>query len=178
MKLLSYFLVLLTLLSILSCKVKRDEEQVSAPADTAVTDTVRTEQEDKAAGNSKQNPVAVKDKPAVRNAPQSSETAAVQGQKQEPYRITFLEIGSKNCIPCKMMQPIMKEIAEEYKGIVKVEFYDLMEDRQIGAKYNIRVMPTQVFLNADGKEFFRHEGFYPKDELAKMLNEQLAKLPK
>ncbi len=44
----------------------------------------------------------------------------------EAYKVTFLEIGSVNCIPCRMMQPIMKEIAEEYKGIVKVEFYDLM----------------------------------------------------
>ncbi len=91
---------------------------------------------------------------------------------------TFLELGSKTCIPCKMMQPILKEVSDEYQGLVKVEFHDLGEDRQIGQKYSIRVMPTQVFLDADGKEFFRHEGFYPREEIEKMLAEKIGlKIP-
>ena len=90
--------------------------------------------------------------------------------------MTFLEIGAESCIPCKMMQPIMKEIAEEYPGVVEVIFHDLYKDRTIGQKYGIRVMPTQVFLDADGREFFRHEGFYPKAELKAMLDKYLATL--
>lgn len=86
---------------------------------------------------------------------------------------TFLELGSKTCIPCKMMQPILKEISDEYQGLVNVKFHDLGEDRQIGQKYNIRVMPTQVFLDAEGREFFRHEGFYPKEDIEKMLAEKI-----
>jgi thioredoxin 1 len=34
-------------------------------------------------------------------------------------------------------------------------------------------MPTQVFLDKDGKEFFRHEGFYPKADIEKMLAEKV-----
>lgn len=97
-------------------------------------------------------------------------------QENEGYKVTFLEIGAESCIPCRMMQPIMKEIAEEYPGVVEVIFHDLYKDREIGQKYRIRVMPTQVFLDASGREFFRHEGFYPKAELKAMLDKYLATL--
>ena len=39
--------------------------------------------------------------------------------------VTFIEIGAARCIPCKAMQPIMKAVAEEYKGQVKVVFHDV-----------------------------------------------------
>jgi len=89
-------------------------------------------------------------------------------------QVTFIEIGAAKCIPCKMMQPIMKEVAEEYKGQVKVLFHDVWTQQgKIDAeKYNIRVIPTQVFLDKDGKEYFRHEGYFPKEELVKVLKMQ------
>lgn len=92
----------------------------------------------------------------------------------EAETVTFLELGSKTCIPCKMMQPVLKAIAKEYAGKVKVEFHDLADDREIGQKYRVRVMPTQIFLNSEGQEFFRHEGFYPQEDITKMLNEYFA----
>jgi len=89
-------------------------------------------------------------------------------------KVTFVELGSVNCIPCKMMQPIMKEIEEEYKDQVKVVFHDVwtQEGNPYAAKYKIRVIPTQVFLDKDGKEYFRHEGFFPNEELVKVLEMQ------
>lgn len=89
-------------------------------------------------------------------------------------KVTFIELGSVNCIPCKMMQPIMKEIEEEYKNQVKVVFHDVWtkEGSPYAEKYKIRVIPTQVFLNKDGKEYFRHDGFFPKEELVKILKMQ------
>ena len=87
------------------------------------------------------------------------------------HKVTFVEIGSVNCIPCKMMQPIMRAVEEEYKGQVKVVFYDVWtpEGRPFGEIYRIRVIPTQVFLDRDGREYYRHEGFFPKEELVKIL---------
>ena len=95
-------------------------------------------------------------------------------ENKSSYKVTFVELGSVNCIPCKMMQPIMKEIEEEYKNQVKVVFHDVWtkEGNPYAAKYKIRVIPTQVFLNKDGKEYFRHEGFFPKEELVKVLKMQ------
>ena len=91
----------------------------------------------------------------------------VTAETTEKPMITFIELGSVNCIPCKMMQPVMKEIEEKYKGSVKVIFYDVWtkEQKQYAEKYSINVIPTQVFLDKDGKEFFRHEGFFPKEDI-------------
>ena len=49
----------------------------------------------------------------------------VNGSADNAYKVTFIELGSVNCIPCKMMQPIMKEIEAEYRGQVRVVFYDV-----------------------------------------------------
>jgi len=52
-----------------------------------------------------------------------------------------------------------------------VIFYDVWTEEQqpYAQKYGIRLIPTQVFLDKDGKEFFRHEGFFPEDEIHKLL---------
>ena len=86
-------------------------------------------------------------------------------------KVTFVELGSVNCIPCKQMQPVMKAIEEKYGEQVKVIFYDVWkEDQKKYAKqYGIKLIPTQVFLDANGKEFHRHEGFYPEAEIDKIL---------
>ena len=86
-------------------------------------------------------------------------------------KVTFIELGSVNCIPCKQMQPVMKSIEEKYGEQVKVIFYDVWkaDQKQYAQKYGIRLIPTQVFLDEEGKEFHRHEGFYPEEEIDKLL---------
>jgi thiol-disulfide isomerase/thioredoxin len=95
-------------------------------------------------------------------------------QRGENIKVTFVELGSVRCIPCKRMQPIMKEIEEEYRGQVEVVFHDVwtQEGKPYAMQYQVRLIPTQVFLDSDGKEYFRHEGFFPKDELVKVLKQQ------
>jgi thioredoxin 1 len=97
-----------------------------------------------------------------------------QAQKKNTIRVTFVELGSVNCMPCKAMQPVMKEIEAEYGNQVKVVFYDVWtaEGKPYGNQYKIRAIPTQVFLDKDGKEFFRHMGFFPKEEIVKVLEQQ------
>ena len=86
--------------------------------------------------------------------------------------VTFIELGADRCIPCKAMQPIMKEIAEEYAGQIQVVFYDVWKDPAPARKYGIQLIPTQVFIDGSGKEIFRHVGLFPKDEILKMLKEK------
>jgi len=95
----------------------------------------------------------------------------------ENYLVTFVELGSVRCIPCKMMQPIMKDIEKDYAGQVKVVFYDVWTPagEPFAQSFKIRVIPTQIFLDKEGKEYFRHEGFFPKEELVKILKQKGAK---
>lgn len=87
------------------------------------------------------------------------------------FQVTFIELGSVNCVPCKMMQPVMADIEKEFAGKVKVVFYDVwtVQGQPYGRMYGIRVIPTQVFLDRDGKEYYRHEGYFPKEELIQVL---------
>lgn len=92
--------------------------------------------------------------------------------KKENPKVTFVELGSVNCIPCKQMQPVMKAIEKKYGEQVKVIFHDVWTDegKPYAGKFGIKLIPTQVFLDEKGKEFFRHEGFYPEKEIDKLLN--------
>ena len=101
-----------------------------------------------------------------------SAAAEEKGAKpQQKAAVTFVELGSVNCIPCKAMQPVMKAIESKYKGKVRVVFYDVWTDQgaPYAKSYNIRAIPTQVFLDADGNEFFRHTGYYPEADIDAVL---------
>jgi thioredoxin 1 len=77
----------------------------------------------------------------------------------------LIDLGAGKCIPCKMMAPILEELKEEYAGRLKVEFIDVWENPDAGKEYGIKLIPTQIFYDASGKELFRHEGFYSKEDI-------------
>jgi len=85
------------------------------------------------------------------------------------HLITFIELGADRCIPCKAMQPIMKEIAETYADRVQVVFYDVWKNPEPARKYGIQLIPTQVFIDQKGNEVFRHVGLFPKEEILALL---------
>jgi len=79
----------------------------------------------------------------------------------------LLDLGSKSCIPCKMMAPLLEELTKEYAGKLQVEFIDvwLKENAAKGKEYGISAIPTQIFFAPDGKELWRHEGFISKEDI-------------
>lgn len=109
----------------------------------------------------------------AQNIKQDKKSTPVQEVTQVvvEYKVTFIELGSVRCIPCREMQPIMKSIEEKYGSQVKVVFYDVWTPlgKPMADKYNVQLIPTQVFLDANGKEFFRHEGFFSEEGLIKVL---------
>jgi len=104
---------------------------------------------------------------------QSKPTTVLQ-KKPVNYKVTFIELGSVRCIPCKQMQTVMKAIEKKYGSQVKVVFHDVWTEKgkPFGTKYGITAIPTQVFLDETGKEYFRHEGYFPEEELVKVLNQK------
>jgi len=73
----------------------------------------------------------------------------------------LVDLGASQCIPCKLIAPILEELKKEFAGRMDVEFIDVWQKENIPAarKYRIRVIPTQIFLDAAGKELWRHEGY-------------------
>ncbi|MBN2000329.1 thioredoxin family protein [candidate division KSB1 bacterium] len=102
----------------------------------------------------------------TQNQPENAEKSSA--------KITFVELGSVNCIPCKAMQPVMKSIEKKYGDQIKVVFYDVWQadQKKYAQEYKIKLIPTQVFLNENGKEIMRHEGFFPEEEIDKFLQKQ------
>jgi len=77
----------------------------------------------------------------------------------------MVDLGADKCIPCKMMAPILEELKSEYEGTLIVDFIDVWKNPDEGPKYNIKLIPTQIFFDASGKERFRHEGFISKEDI-------------
>ena len=81
----------------------------------------------------------------------------------------MIDLGSKSCIPCKRMAPILDSLREEYMGRAEVVFIDVREDRAAAAKHKITIIPTQIFFDTMGVETYRHIGFFPADSIVTHL---------
>jgi thioredoxin 1 len=77
----------------------------------------------------------------------------------------LVDLGAGKCIPCKMMAPILEELKIEYTDTFKVDLIDVWENPDAGKEYGIRLIPTQIFFDSSGKELFRHEGFFSKEDI-------------
>ncbi len=86
-------------------------------------------------------------------------------------RLMIMELGATTCIPCKMMVPILEELAKELQGKVDIQFVDVYKRGDLAEKNRIFAIPTQIFFDKNGKEIFRHQGFYPKAEIMTKLKE-------
>ena len=93
-----------------------------------------------------------------------STAAEARGDKKLPK---LLDLGSKKCIPCIRMAPILVDLTKEYAGRFDVQFIDvwLKENADAAKKHGIKLIPTQIFFGKDGKELWRHEGFLSKEAI-------------
>ena len=73
----------------------------------------------------------------------------------------LIDLGSKDCIPCKLMWPVLEGMKQELAGKLQVDFIDvgLKDNLPLAKQYDIKLIPTQIFLDAQGKEIWRHEGY-------------------
>lgn len=85
-------------------------------------------------------------------------------------KVYFLEFGANSCDDCLAMRPIMDSVSNIYGPKIKVVFIDVIKNQKEAAKYNIRMMPTQVFLDSAANEFFRNEGFLELNKIIDLLS--------
>lgn len=104
-------------------------------------------------------------------APTDADTVQRQVSARSPEQLTgkgrptLIDLGAGTCIPCKEMAPILEDLKAGYAGRMDVHFLDVHQDSNLISMYKIRVIPTQIFYDAAGKELFRHEGFFSKEDI-------------
>jgi thioredoxin 1 len=93
------------------------------------------------------------------------------GAAEKPALPRLVDLGADKCIPCRMMAPILDELKATYTDKLEVEFIDVWKHREEAERYGVRMIPTQIFYSPDGKELYRHQGFFAKEDiLAKWRN--------
>jgi len=77
----------------------------------------------------------------------------------------LLDLGADKCIPCIKMVPILDALKEDFSGQLDVEFINVWKHKEEAAQYGVRMIPTQIFFDADGKELYRHQGFIGREDI-------------
>lgn len=100
--------------------------------------------------------------------------AASQDLSQVPVKgmVTMVDLGADQCVPCKMMAPILEKLKKAYEGKAAIIFIDVWKNTDQARRFGIRAIPTQIFYDATGREIGRHVGFMSEkdiiDQLTKM----------
>jgi thioredoxin 1 len=89
----------------------------------------------------------------------------------------MVDLGAHKCIPCKMMAPILKKMTAEYEGRAAVIFIDVWKDPSQSKKFKISTIPTQIFFDAQGKEVYRHQGFFSEKDIINQFDKMGVKQP-
>ena len=80
----------------------------------------------------------------------------------------LVDFWAEWCGPCRMVGPVVAEIAEEYEGKIKVGKVNVDEEEELAEQFGIQSIPT-IILVKGGEEVARNVGFAPKAKLVQML---------
>jgi thioredoxin 1 len=98
-------------------------------------------------------------------------TARSQELSHVPVKgmVTMVDLGADQCVPCKMMAPILEKLKKDYEGKAAIIFIDVWKNSDPARQYGIRAIPTQIFFDAAGREVQRHVGFMSEKEIVQQL---------
>ena len=82
----------------------------------------------------------------------------------------LVEFGSNCCSPCNYSKQLLDDLAMSYGGRAVVVGADVAVNKDLARQFKIRLTPTQVFLSADGKEFFRKEGNLQREQIVEVFS--------
>ena len=129
----------------------------------------RTSQQSASPGDTCDPGVSLDTPQASAEVPAAKADVADEGKVVLPR---LVDLGSDTCVPCKMMVPVLEDLTKTYEGKLTVEFINISENREAAAAYQVRAIPTQVFYDTHGREFYRHLGYYPKEDIVAKFKEQ------
>lgn len=83
-------------------------------------------------------------------------------------KLVVVDMWADWCGPCKMMEPILEEVAQEHRENVKVVKLNIDQNQKTPLKYGVMNIPTLLFFK-EGKEVDRVIGAFPKNQLLKRI---------
>jgi len=110
----------------------------------------------------------IKNTPEVANSPSVKVLTDKNFSHQIKNGVILVDFWASWCIPCKMMAPVINEVADSVNGSASVGKVDVEKYSSISARYNIRNIPTMVLFR-NGKEIDRFVGAKSKDFLIKQI---------
>lgn len=113
--------------------------------------------------------------PAASPAEEALQTPSLGAALAPAGQPALIEFGAGYCPPCRLMEPILKAAEKDYKGRAAVVSIDVTKYPELATKAGVRVIPTLVFYDAEGREVARHVGYMDKKTLRAQLDRLLAK---
>ena len=95
-----------------------------------------------------------------------------QAKVVEAGEPVLVDVTAVWCAPCRMIEPIIKQLAEEWRGRIKIVKLDADENPALLMQYGILGIPTLMFFKG-GKLQERLTGFQPKEKLVAKLSPHL-----
>lgn len=102
---------------------------------------------------------------------EKSPPASAGGALTTPGRPAVLEFGAKTCLPCIQMQKVFAELTASHGDRVDFRMIYADEQRHLFPRFRITLIPTQVFVDAQGREVKRHIGPLTREEMLAKLKQ-------
>jgi thioredoxin 1 len=109
-------------------------------------------------------------------APAKADPAAGVPAAAAKPRPRLLELGSMRCQACLEMAKVLDALRASQGSRLQVDFIDVFEEPAAADRYNIAVIPTQILYDGEGKEIFRHQGYFSQDDILAKFRELGVKL--
>jgi len=98
-------------------------------------------------------------------------SSSLEGIENPQHLPILLEFSLDICVPCRKMKPILEEVGRDYQGKLLVKILEIDEYRHLARQFEVRALPTQIFLDSQEKVVQRHEGFLDKSSLVGLLSQ-------
>lgn len=93
-------------------------------------------------------------------------------QSIKENKLLLLELSSTTCSTCRRMQPYLQQIEEEYADKIIIKTIDIVAKTDIAKRFKVNAIPTQIFIDRKGNEYFKHVGYMTKNELLEIFRQK------
>ena len=86
-------------------------------------------------------------------------------------RPTVVDFGGKTCPACIRLRPVLGALKDAHTGRINVLMMEVSDHRDLARQYKIRLIPTLIFFDAQGREVHRNAGFMNREEIEQVLSD-------